>query len=391
MVVVKESQHERSLNFRNQRQVVILRDQGYKWSDIQERVENLQKETPSLWLIKDVYKTFNRREGKCRYNYKNCGMKVTKFTPAVKKFLVKRLLELRTKNIVTSTVLQRELLRLKNVEVENSGIRKVLKKAGYKWMPRAQKPKFSPQVIAARLAFCQAVLRMSKKALRERLSLAMDGVILTIPPKDSVDRENHCHYGDTHMYRKPSERASPELAGSDCYAKQVPISRAIPLWGGISEGGFAPVVFHPDKKLDSEEWVDAVEGGKLVGAIKKLDPVSKHGPWWVLCDNESFLTTAESRAAYRKVKVKLWKIPPKSPDLNPVERFWGWVRKELRAHDSADLRARRKVPGKTAYMERVKRLLKSRKAQKTASNMAAGLRKVCRKIVHEKQGQHSGQ
>ena len=77
-------------------------------------------------------------------------------------------------------------------------------------------------------------------------------------------------------------------------------------------------------------------------------------------------------------------MPPKSPDLNPVEKFWAWVRKQLRAQDFADLRARRKVLGKTAYTVRVKKLLRSARAQQVASNITLGFKKVCRQVVKNK-------
>ena len=101
-------------------------------------------------------------------------------------------------------------------------------------------------------------------------------------------------------------------------------------------------------------------------------------------DNESFLRTDLGKAAYKEQKIRLWSIPPKSPDLNPVEKFWAWVRKQLRAQDFADLRARRKVLGKTAYTLRVKKLLRSARAQTVASNVALGLKRVCRQVIKNK-------
>ncbi len=144
----------------------------------------------------------------------------------------------------------------------------------------------------------------------------------------------------------------------------------IHLWGRISGGGFHHVVYHADRKLDEDEWSDVVRKGKLVAAVKALRPVNTRGPWWVIVDNESFLRTASSKPAYKDQKIKLWGIPAKSPDLNPVEKFWAWLRKQLRAQDFADLRARRKVPGKTAYTLRIKRILRSASAQRVAGNIA---------------------
>lgn len=121
----------------------------------------------------------------------------------------------------------------------------------------------------------------------------MDGVVLTVPPADAVARENHCRAGDTHVWRLRGEAGRPDLQGGDRYASQVPLSRAVPLWGGVSSGGFAFVHWHANKKLSTEEWVAAVQGGALRDAVRALTP-RRPRPWHVLCDNESFLRTPAS-------------------------------------------------------------------------------------------------
>ena len=103
-----------------------------------------------------------------------------------------------------------------------------------------------------RLDFAQSVAQLGRRQLRERLSFSMDGVILSLSPTDPVDRRNYCFHGTGHMWRKASEAASPELAGHDPYAGQATAARALPLWGGISAGGFAPVMFHRKRKFNTE-------------------------------------------------------------------------------------------------------------------------------------------
>ena len=56
------------------------------------------------------------------------------------------------------------------------------------------------------------------------------------------------------MYQKDTEAASPALAGEEPYADQVPLARAIPLWGAISSAGFHEIIYHPTKKLNQGEW-----------------------------------------------------------------------------------------------------------------------------------------
>ena len=152
-----------------------------------------------------------------------------------------------------------------------------------------------------------------------------------------------------HKWRKPGETNQPALAGKDEYKKQVPIARAIPVWGGLSHGGFAPVHWHASHKTNQEDWSKAVREGLLTDAIRSLKPAKRHGPYTVLCDGENFLKAWLSMAAYRRRNIKLWDCPAKSPDFNPIELFWGWLRKVLRRMDMADLARKRKPLGKTAY------------------------------------------
>ena len=81
----------------------------------------------------------------------------------------------------------------------------------------------------------------------------------------------------------------------------------------------------------------------------------------MVCDGESFLHSRAATSKYRAQKVTVWRVPPRSPDLNPVEKFWAHLRKHLRAMDLKDAMAKRPVLGKTAYRERVRRVVKSAK------------------------------
>ncbi len=53
----------------------------------------------------------------------------------------------------------------------------------------------------------------------------------------------------------------------------------------------------------------------------------------------------------------------------------------MRAMDLADLVARRPVLGQTAYKARIKKLLKSQRAQRVAKNFASNLRTVAERVV----------
>ena len=99
------------------------------------------------------------------------------------------------------------------------------------------------------------------------------------------------------------------------------------------------------------------------------------------CKNESFLRAPASRAAHSKKSVHLWGIPPRSPDLNPVEKFWSWLRRRLVALDLRDLKKRKVALGRAAFKLRVQSVCRSQKAQRVAASCALGFKKVCHEVI----------
>ena len=156
------------------------------------------------------------------------------------------------------------------------------------------------------------------------------------------------------------------------------------MWDGPAGNGFAPKLWHRSKRTNKEEWSQAVRDGKVTEALRFLNPTNKRGPWTILCDGESFLRAKISMAAYRSKRIELWDVPPKSPDLNPVEMFWGWLRKRLRTMDLADMRKKRRPLGKAAYTARMKGVMRSQRAQAVAVKCAGRLRKACQEVVARK-------
>jgi len=391
MPVVQQMVHPRSLNFLNQQKVVMLRDKdGSSWETIAGKVRNLKGEKPTWKTVSNVYSKFNKRKGARQYQYFKCGRTATVFTPAVKKYLVQRLRELRKVCVCTSTTLARDLAAEKGVIASAAGIRKVLNRAGYQWLPRRRKRKYTKEQREKRVTWCEQTLEFSPLQLRQRLSLAMDGVVIQVPPHDPVDRHNFCWHGTTHMYRTRAEGDSEEFDANNNYPQQRVSGECVPLWGGISDNGFALVTVHAARKLDSEQWVAALTAGKLKKALLSLHPNRKRGPWHVLCDNETFLKSRQTLKAYEAQRVVPWYVPALSPDLNPVEKFWAWLRRRLRALDLKDLKEKRRPLTKAEYQARVLSVCRSAKARAVAKSLCRGLLKVCREVVRRKGAASSG-
>ena len=96
-----------------------------------------------------------------------------------------------------------------------------------------------------------------------------------------------------------------------------------------------------------------------------------------------------SQREYAKTSVHLWHIPPRSPDLNPVERFWAYLRKRLRAMDMKDLKDKKPPVGKAELKRRVRMVVQTKKAKETCKRMLRSLVKTAQ-IVIKKKGAASG-
>ena len=176
MPLVTEMQHPESMDFKNQRKVVMLRKEGVPWSAITEHVVKLDgQHHPSERSCRRVFHEFNQTLGRRPYKYHRCGRKAWKVTTEIKTFLVRKLLSLRTKCVCTSSTLQQALLESKGVTLDCSTIRKVLKKKGYQWLPRSQKRKYSKKDKQHRVAFAEKFAKMSVARISKEYAMAMDG------------------------------------------------------------------------------------------------------------------------------------------------------------------------------------------------------------------------
>jgi transposase len=384
MPVVSEVVHPSGLNFQQQRRVVLFRDvQGMSFSRIAEKVKNLKNKRPTKQTVATTYHEFDLRKGRKVSNYSKCGRKPYKVTAEVEAFLIKRLLALRGKCVCTSSVLQREVAKEMDIKITRRTVQRVLAKRGYKWLPRSGKRVYSRPDKLKRLAFAREVVGKTPQQLKTYVAMCIDGVVLTVPPGDAVDRENYCRHGDSHMYRKRDEMGKQVADGAaGRYPAQAGPGRVVPLWGGLGEKGFAVITYHDKRKTTAEEWKKvAIDSGKLVQACMAVSG-RQRGPYRVICDNESFLKS--NKAGHGTVNVEMWHIPPRSPDLNPIEMFWGWLRKELLRMDLADLCAKKAPVGKSALKQRVRILCSGARAKRVARNCHRHLRTACKKVIQKK-------
>ena len=88
---------------------------------------------------------------------------------------------------------------------------------------------------------------------------------------------------------------------------------------GAKEGLFAPMTFDGScNRGGAEKWLEEV-------LLPQLSP----GKVLVL-DNASFHKGGRIRDLVEEAGCELLYLPPYSPDLNPIEQCWGWVKARVR-------------------------------------------------------------
>ena len=112
MSMLMERVSKRSLDFRNQRRAYVLRTvHKLPYTDIVRKVVNLAGEHPVWGTVRNICKSFATTKAVRPYKYHRCGRTPWQLTPAVQKFILRRLLADRVHKVVTSTSLAEDIAR----------------------------------------------------------------------------------------------------------------------------------------------------------------------------------------------------------------------------------------------------------------------------------------
>ena len=110
------------------------------WPIIASKVRNLLGERPYWKVCRDAFNQLEKPSRAARDSYKNCGRKPV-LTKDLIAWTLRKLRQLRVEIDVSSGDLAQALAKEKSIEVESAAIRKMLKKAGCRYMVRAKKNK----------------------------------------------------------------------------------------------------------------------------------------------------------------------------------------------------------------------------------------------------------
>jgi transposase len=128
------------------------------------------------------------------------------------------------------------------------------------------------------------------------------------------------------VYRKKSEASDPRFHGGK--AGTYKQGRRVGLFGVLDSAGVLRVAWLKRGKMN----------GKNFAAVAKANFASWcDGKAALVLDGERCMHGEEAAAALKTLKVTVHKLPPASPDFNPIENAWAELQKRLRKTDPGTL------------------------------------------------------
>jgi len=105
-------------------------------------------------------------------------------------------------------------------------------------------------------------------------------------------------------------------------------NKKVMIWGGISRRGKTPLYIH---RLDQKETVNADTYITCLEEclIDSMDLRYGEGMWRFLQDNARPHSAHDTKNFFKDQNIRVIQHPSYSPDLNPIEQVWAWMKKDI--------------------------------------------------------------
>lgn len=192
-----------------------------------------------------------------------------------------------------------------STNLSKTTVKKVLNKNSIKYYNLIKRPPLTDQHKANRLRFVQSLVGMTFDQLA---------------PIIFSDESTVCvNLRDGGIWRRRGEH--PPEAFYDSPQKP----KSVMIWGCIGPNGWRSDLICVNGTLNAENYIKMLQDCHI---FDSLDMIHGRGRYWFQQDNAPAHTANETKT-YLHVKSNILHWPPKSPDLNPIEQVWNFIKHQL--------------------------------------------------------------
>ena len=271
---------------------------------------------PKSTLYRHAKKTLDADEQDGRSHNQGRPRKVTARTQR----MIKRQIKALRKSVGTfSTPLLQTSCGLTD-EMSNSTFRRALKKLGYNWRNTRRKGKLLPRDLKRRVEFCR---KMDRLALNTP-DFWCQGIALYV---DAVGFEYKSNpYEHAKSLGAKEWRMKSEGLDMDCTAKGSKEGKTTCQFmvGMTYERGVVLCV-PMTSRINGRYFAQLIKND-ITEALRQSGKASKR----ILQDGDPSQNSKIARDELFKQNIRLFSIPPRSPDLNPIENLFNQVRRTIK-------------------------------------------------------------
>ncbi len=183
-------------------------------------------------------------------------------------------------------------------------IRRFLKSKKFKWKKMISKICLNDEKKKKRLKFCRKIFRKKKSFWKN--------VIFVDEKKFNLNAPDGLNKG----WIKEGSRNSQ-------YKRNIYSKKGIMIWGGFSFNQKFPL-FEIDKKMNSDSYIQILKQNLFLNIDN--GSISSYKLWQ---DNAPIHVSKKSKKFIVDQGIKLLRVPPNSPDINPIENLWSIITKRI--------------------------------------------------------------
>ena len=240
-----------------------------------------------------------------------------KISEAEERYIIRELHKLRLKEGTFSVARLMLVTGINPTKVCRRTVLNVLHRNGYRFRQTRKKGLLSENDLKLRVQFARKMVRRPTTFWCDDIAFFLDavGFVHKTNPLDQARAPG------SRVYRKSTEGMSRGCTTKG--KKEGTGGRYVKLIVGITHGK-GVVICEPYEKMDGEFFADFIDK-RFTDMFNRADKDSNV----FVQDGDPSQNSAKAKAAMERCKAQLLSIPPRSPDVNPIENIFHLVSKKL--------------------------------------------------------------